>query len=289
MTGAVRLQGEYPDLRWWSRTTQDVESTDCSLSLRGLLPSVPYSETALFCSCTSFFVYCTGLQPQYIFTGCYKSVLKWSRDYTDVKPKILFTEHGDTFLTCADVGLHDKNCTVHAGTDFAQSIPPIHMASIILLYFRPKHVLKTVVKNTFWSTVFLATMVMVAKYAICLLRNLHHRPPPLRPWIPAAAGILAGMGFLFEGTHSRRDLSLFLIPHILYAFYFWAKEPKIVRHIPNSSILFYALALVPIMHAYEREPESLNLLLHSALKFFVGKKMSTVERKKGRTISEKNI
>ncbi|WAR08281.1 hypothetical protein MAR_018239 [Mya arenaria] len=252
-----------------------------TLVKRGLLPSVPYSETALFCSCTSFLVYCTALQPQYLFTGYYKSVLKWSRDYTDEKLKKLFREHGDTFLTCADVGLHDQNCTIHAAIDFAQSIPPFAKL--------PKQVLKTVVKNTFWSTAFLATMVMVAKYAICLLRNLQHRPPPLRPWIPAAAGILAGLGVLFEGTHRRRELSLFLIPHTLYAVYLWAKEAKIVRHIPNSSILLFALALVPIMHAYEREPESLNLLLHSALKFFVGKRMSTVERKKRRTISEMSI
>ena len=132
-------------------------------------------------------------------------------------------------------------------------------------------------------------MVMLAKYVICLLRNIQNRPPPLSPWIPMAAGMVAGLGVLFERVNRRRELSLFLIPHTLYAVYLWAKDKGIVRHIPNSSIVLYALSMVPIMHAYEREPESLNVLLHSALKFFVGKRQSTVERKKMRTISEMSI
>lgn len=132
-------------------------------------------------------------------------------------------------------------------------------------------------------------MVVLAKYSICILRNAQHRPPPLSSWIPAVAGMIAGLGVLFERVNRRRELCLFLIPHTLYAVYLWAKDMGIIRHIPNSSILLYALAMVPIMHAYEREPESLNLLLHSALKFFVGKRQSTVERKKRRTVSEMSI
>lgn len=139
------------------------------------------------------------------------------------------------------------------------------------------------------STAFLAVMVMLAKYGICLLRNIQGKPPPLSPWIPAAAGMVAGLGILFERVNRRRELCLFLIPHTLYAAYLWAKEVGIVKHIPNSSLVLFALAMVPIMHAYEREPESLNLLLHSALKFFVGKRKSTVDRKKLRTISEMSI
>ncbi|KAL4232883.1 hypothetical protein ACF0H5_007570 [Mactra antiquata] len=150
---------------------------------------------------------------------------------------------------------------------------------------RPVVSAKSVAKNVVWSTAFLATMVMVAKYGICLLRNLLGRPPPLPSWIPAASGFAAGLGVLFERVHRRRELSLFLIPHTLYALYLFGKENKIIRHIPHSSLFLFALSMVPIMHAYEREPESLNLLLHSALKFFVGKRQSTKERKKRRTTS----
>lgn len=272
-----------------------------TLVKRGVIPPIPHSETALFCTCTSFLVYCTALKPQYLFTGYYRSVLKWSRDYTDRKLKLLFREPGNKFLTCAEAQLHDHSCTYHAFKDFIQSLPPfaklylpIHMAPIIFFRYkqflkRPKRFICAIVKNVVWSTAFLATMVMLAKYGICLLRNFQFKQPPLSSWIPAIAGFVAGLGVLFERKNRRRELSLFLIPHTLYAVYLWAKESRIVRHVPHSSLFLFALAMVPIMHAYEREPESLNLLLHSALKFFVGKRQSTIERKKRRTVSEMSM
>ena len=152
--------------------------------------------------------------------------------------------------------------------------------------FRPKFVLKTLIRNVVWSTAFIATMVMLAKYGICFLRNLQRRPPPLSSWIPAAAGFVAGLGVLFERANRRKELALFLIPHTLYALYLWAKETGLARHIPYSSIVLFAIAMVPVMHAYEREPESLSLLIHSALKFFVGRRQSTIERRRIQRISE---
>lgn len=118
-----------------------------TLVKRGVIPTIPYSETALFCACTSFLVYCTALKPQYLFTGYYRSVLKWSRDYTDKKLNTIFRQPGTTFLTCAEAGLHEYSCTYHAFTDFVQSLPPfaklylpIHMAPII--FFRYKQFFK---------------------------------------------------------------------------------------------------------------------------------------------------
>lgn len=110
---------------------------------RGFLPSVPYSETAMFCSVTSLMIYCAALKPQYLFTGYYRSIMKWSRDYTDAKLTKLFRIPGNEFLTCAEVGLHQDSCTYHAMRDFLQSIPsfaklyfPIHMAPIIFFQYK---------------------------------------------------------------------------------------------------------------------------------------------------------
>ena len=127
---------------------------------------------------------------------------------------------------------------------------------------------------------------MIAKYVICFLRNLEHRPPPLSPWIPAVAGFATALSLLFERVNRRKELALFLIPHTLYGAYLWAKEKGIVNHIPYSSVFLFAMAMIPVMHAYEREPESLSLLIHSALKFFVGRRQSTVERRRLRRLSE---
>ena len=114
-----------------------------TLVRRGYLPDIPFSETYLFGICGSFLVYCNALKPQYLFPGYYRSVLKWSRDYTDQKLSKLFREPNTKFLTCADVGLHPDSCEKHAVKDFLQSIPgfvklylPIHVAPFIFFKHR---------------------------------------------------------------------------------------------------------------------------------------------------------
>lgn len=111
--------------------------------VRGKLPQIEYSETALFCLCCSFLLYAVVLDPKLLFTGYYYSILKWSRDYTEKKLNIVFRVPGDQFLTCKEVGIHKDGCMKHAIKDFFQSIPafaklyfPIHVTPIII--FRRK-------------------------------------------------------------------------------------------------------------------------------------------------------
>lgn len=148
--------------------------------------------------------------------------------------------------------------------------------------------MKSLLKNTLFSTAFLATMVMLAKYVICLLRNLSHTPPPLSPYIPATAGLVCGLGVLFERASRRKELSLFLVPHTLYALYMWTKQKNILRDLPFGSVALFAVSMVSVMHAYEREPESLSLLLNGVLKYFIGERTNVRMRigKRVRKISE---
>lgn len=125
-------------------------------------------------------------------------------------------------------------------------------------------------KNMIFSTAFIASMVMLAKYTICLLRNFSHRPPPLPGYIPVAGGLVCGLSILFERANRRKELCLFVVPHTLFAFYTWMKGKNLASPIPYGSVLLYALSMISIMHAYEREPESLSLLLNGILRYFVG-------------------
>lgn len=263
-----------------------------TMVVRGKLPQIEYSETALFCLCSSFILYAAILDPKLLFTGYYYSILKWSRDYTEKKLNIVFRVPGDQFLTCKEVGIHQDGCMKHAIKDFFQSIPafaklyfPIHVTPIIifrrkLLVQRPKRVLKSLLKNTVFSTAFLATMVMLAKYVICFLRNFSHRPPPVQTRIPAIAGFVCGLGILFERANRRKELTLFLIPHTLYALYQWALQRKLVKHVHYSSVVLFSLSMVSVMHAYERERDSLSLLINGLLKYFVGERNNLIERQK---------
>ncbi|CAL1546335.1 unnamed protein product [Lymnaea stagnalis] len=54
-----------------------------TLVTRGVVYAVPCFEVAIFCLCTSLIVYCVSLKPHYLNTGYYRSILKWSRDFTD--------------------------------------------------------------------------------------------------------------------------------------------------------------------------------------------------------------
>ncbi|XP_021376856.1 uncharacterized protein LOC110465398 [Mizuhopecten yessoensis] len=267
-----------------------------TLVTREKIPEIPYSETLLFSVCCGFLVHCVALRPDLLHKGYYYSVLKWSRDYKDKTLQILFRDSGDRFLTCQEVGLHSDSCTKHAFKDMIFSIPafaklylPIHLAPVIifrrkLVIEKPKRVLKSLVRNMLFSTSFLASMVMLAKYTICLLRNLNNKPPPLPSYIPVVGGLVCGLSVLFERANRRKELSLFLIPHTLYALYTWIKGHRLASHIdvPYGSVLLYAVSMISIMHAYEREPESLSLLLNGVLRFFVGDIKNPVVRPRKR-------
>ena len=143
---------------------------------------------------------------------------------------------------------------------------------------RPKKVITSLAKNLVYSTAFLSSMVMLAKYTICLLRNHAHQPPPLSGYIPLLGGLACGLSVLFERASRRKELALFVVPHSIYAFYNYLNERKILPNIPGGSSLLFALSMVSIMHAYEREPESLSMLLNGVLRFFVGDNVNTVIR-----------
>lgn len=121
-------------------------------------------------------------------------------------------------------------------------------------------------------------MVMLAKYTICFLRNTHMEPPPLKHYIPAVAGLVAGLGVLFERANRRKELVLFLIPHTLYALFIWGMEKRIVPWVPYSSVALFALSTASIMHAYEREPASMTPLINGILRYFVGERADKSKR-----------
>ncbi|XP_060077144.1 uncharacterized protein LOC132556719 [Ylistrum balloti] len=273
-----------------------------TLVTREKIPEIPYSETMLFSLCCGFLVHCVALRPDLLQKGYYYSVLKWSRDYNDKILQTLFRDSGDRFLGCQEAGLHPDSCTKHAFKDMIFSIPsfaklylPIHIAPIVifrwkLIVKRPKSILRSLLKNVVFSTSFLASMVMLAKYTICLLRNLSKKPPPLASYIPVIGGLVCGLSVLFERANRRKELSLFLIPHTLYALYTWIKGHRLASNIdvPFGSVLLYAVSMISVMHAYEREPESLSLLLNGLLRYFVGDIKNPVVRppKRIRKISD---
>ncbi|XP_013416683.1 uncharacterized protein LOC106178162 isoform X2 [Lingula anatina] len=248
---------------------------------QGVVRPIPHGYTTLFCLCCSFMVYCTALKPQLLQKGYYYSVLKWSRDYTNSNLEKVFRKQGSVFVSCARGEIHDNTCTRHAFLDLLQSWPgfaklylPIHVAPILLfkrklLRQQPKKVLKSLLKNVVMSATFLSAMVMLAKYVICLLRNMSGKPPPLPAYIPLLAGLTCGLSVLFERASRRKELVMFLIPHTINALFLLGLEKGFCKYIPYGSVVVFAASMMPIMHAYEREPATLTPFIRGILRYFV--------------------
>lgn len=271
-----------------------------TLVTRDYLRSIPFFEVWVFSACVSLIVYCTALAPQYLNRGYYMSILKWSRDYTDSNLTLTFREPGSRFLTCSEVGLHEGSCTAHRLKDLLLSLPgfaklylPIHLTPVLIfkramLMKRPLFVLYSLAKNLALSTLFLGLMVSLAKMVICLLRNAMHRPPPLAGFIPALAGAVCGLALLLERFSRRKELTLFVIPHVLNILYVAGQSSSLLKPflgLSHGFTLVFALSMSSIMHAYEREPQSLTLLINGIIRFFFGprreeSKKSTTQKTK---------
>ncbi|RUS78406.1 hypothetical protein EGW08_013820 [Elysia chlorotica] len=266
-----------------------------TLVTRGFLNHIPFFEVGVFSACVSLIVHCTAMAPQYLNRGYYMSIIKWSRDYTDERLTRAFREPGPRFLTCAEIGLHEGSCTKHRVTDLLQSLSgfaklylPIHLIPVLifkrgLLLKRPFFVLYSLSKNLALSTAFLGLMVFLAKIVICLLRNALQRPPPLPGFIPAVAGAVCGLALLLERFSRRKELALFVIPHFLNILYVAAEKSPALKpflRLPHGFTLVFALSMTSVMHAYEREPQSLTMLINGVLRFFFGPSSNSTQNSK---------
>ncbi|XP_012935165.1 uncharacterized protein LOC101854933 [Aplysia californica] len=262
-----------------------------TLVARGHLGTLPFLEVWVFCACVSVIVYCTALKPQYLTPGYYRSIVKWSRDYSDEKLEKLFRVQGDRFLTCEEAGLHEGPCVRQRFEDCLRSLPgfaklylPIHLTPVLLfkrkvLKERPWYVLRSLAKNMVISTAFLGVMCSLAKLTICVLRDLAHLPPPLPSYIPAVAGAVCGLALILERFSRRKELSLFVLPHTFNILYIALKRSRFASSlkVPHGFTLAFALSMSSIMHAFEREPDSLTILIQGILRFFVGCSSNTTK------------
>lgn len=151
---------------------------------------------------------------------------------------------------------------------------------------RPKKVIKSLLRNIAESTAFISTMVFLAKYTVCILRNLDGRPPPLPAYIAILSGFSTGLATLLERKNRRKELCLFTIPHTLYALYLWGRQSGVIMDIPHGSVVLFSICMASIMYAFEEEPESISMLLNGLLKYFVGtEKISGKHKEKQDTVS----
>ena len=143
---------------------------------------------------------------------------------------------------------------------------------MLILFFRPRKAAISLLKNLFYSSAFLSSMVMLTKYTMCVLRNIEGKPPPASGWIPSVAGVVCGLSLLWERVNRRKELAMFLIPHTLLGLYKMVlkSNPRVVASSRLIVITLFASSMMTLMYVYERQPGSLSPLMGGLLKYFVG-------------------
>lgn len=249
-----------------------------TLHRRGLLPTVPHFVVLTFGLCQSFIIYSTVHCPVLLPTGYYRSILSWSRYFTDDKLKLFFRNPSTQFLPC-NAGLHSGPCHLFAIRDFFQSLVLyvkiyVSIYSLPLVLFRTKTLLTKTTEsvlnlllNTVVSALFLAVDGSVVKYCLCLFRNLWGGPHPLPYALSLVAGFLGVVGLLIERQSRRLELLYYVLPQVFYSFWrvLCIKKPLNLHKIPYGSVWVFAFSLAAIFHAFERENLSLSPLINRAL------------------------
>ncbi|XP_078571983.1 transmembrane protein 135-like [Branchiostoma floridae x Branchiostoma japonicum] len=109
---------------------------------RGRLPRVRHLDTLVFCLCTGFIVYAAALDPELLPDGYYRSILRWSRGWTDKGLAETLRREGTAFVPC-DVHMHPGSCHVYTLKDTLRSWPsffkmylPINLVPVLLFKYK---------------------------------------------------------------------------------------------------------------------------------------------------------
>ena len=111
-----------------------------TLVARNIIRAIPFFDIMTFSACGAYIVYSAAVKPSNLSDGYYKSLLKWSRGFTDASLARIYRLPGDRFISCQEAGIHSgQSCTTHAVKDFFQSLLPfaslylpIHLTPILV-------------------------------------------------------------------------------------------------------------------------------------------------------------
>jgi len=84
------------------------------------------------------------------------------------------------------------------------------------------------------------------------------------------AGFICTFAILFEPSHRRTELALYLIPRFLEAFWTFLEKRGFVQSVQYGEVFIFALAMGIIMYCYQNEEKSIKSTYLSMFKRFWG-------------------
>lgn len=253
-----------------------------TLHSRGLLPTVPHLSFLVYSVCHAFIMVCMVHYPELLPPAYYNSIIRWGQTYTDEKIRLYFREPGSEFVPCS-VLMHKGSCESSAFFGFfSHWFLYLKLYTVLyiipLLLFRLKQVLSNPVgslqivgKGIVRSALYFAVDATLFKYAMCVLRNLNHRPPPIAHYIPVLSSIIGSLGILVEQPSRRIELLHFILPQIFYAIWkiLCITKPLGLERIPFGSVWLFCLSLVVMMYSHTHNREAVAPFINRAFDFLL--------------------
>ena len=111
------------------------------------------------------------------------------------------------------------------------------------------------VTGAFWSSVFLASYIMIVHRVWCWLRQWSGRESP---WWLAIGGFVCGSSILAEHPHRRPEMALWFLPQVWKSQWGYLEKMGIVRSVVNGEVLVFCATMAYTMYCYKHQRGSVK-------------------------------
>ena len=136
-----------------------------------------------------------------------------------------------------------------------------------VLMSKPKEVLKSFLKGFLRSAIMLTVYCTIFRIGLCQIKNIRHKNDKYNPII---SGFLATFAVLFEPANRRAELTLYLVPRFLEAFWNFLLRRSLVINIKNGEVILFSIAMSIICYCYQNEEDCIKPTYLGIFKKFWG-------------------
>lgn len=89
--------------------------------------------------------------------------------------------------------------------------------------------------------------VAIFRYLTCFFKNTRRK---VDRWNVILAAFICTFAILWEPSHRRTELTLYLFPRFLEAVWIFLEKREIVKSLPYGEVFIFAIAMGIIMYCY---------------------------------------
>ncbi len=110
-------------------------------------------------------------------------------------------------------------------------------------------------KNILRSSLFWAFYVALFRYFLCFFKNFRRKIDRYNVMMSA---LICTFAILFEPSHRRTELALYLIPKFLEVIYMFLQKKGFLRTFEYGEVILFSIAMGIIMYFFQNKDFTLN-------------------------------